>query len=256
MSAADPERKADLAALAKALAGAYSVVVSTGAGMSAESGVPTFRDVQDGLWARYRPEDLATPQAFEENPGRVWDWYEWRRTRLCGLTPHAGHRALAKLQAVHKSLTLVTQNVDGFHQQAGCSSVLELHGNIRRNRCTAAGHVSAWEPGTAGHPPSCPRCGNLLRPDVVWFGESLDSTVLEAACEAAGSCNVFLSIGTSTVVEPAASLGRIAAAGGALLAEINPEPTPLSPMSSYRFRQPAGEVLPALLPLVQQQVLP
>lgn len=250
MSAARPEREPRLAELAAVLRDAASVTVSTGAGMSAESGVPTFRDTQDGLWAKYRPEDLATPEAFAADPAMVWDWYEWRRTRLAGLNPHAGHRALAQLQDCLAAVTLITQNVDGFHQLAGSAQVLELHGNIRRNRC-AAGHRSPWQAGVAERPPACPQCGGLLRPDVVWFGESLDSRTLEAACEAAAQCSVFVSIGTSTVVEPAASLGRVAAAAGATLAEVNPQTTPLSALSEYCFREPAGKVLPELLRRVQ-----
>lgn len=245
---------AELAALAEALVAADSIVVSTGAGMSAESGVPTFRDAQEGLWAKYRPEDLATPEAFARNPARVWDWYEWRRTRLMRLQPHAGHRALAALQDRLPSVTLITQNVDGLHQLAGSREVLELHGNIRRNRCVANGHVSPWVPATQGHPPSCDQCAAPLRPDVVWFGEALDSAFLESAFEAAGSCSLFVSVGTSTVVEPAASLGRVAEGNGATLAEINPESTPLSQRSDWCFRRQAGDLLPALLREVESQL--
>ncbi len=245
---------AELAALAEALVAADSIVVSTGAGMSAESGVPTFRDAQEGLWAKYRPEDLATPEAFARNPARVWDWYEWRRSRLATLAPHAGHRALAGLQDCLPSVTLITQNVDGLHQLAGSPAVLELHGNIRRNRCTGNDHLSDWVPGAQDRPPTCEQCAAPLRPDVVWFGESLDRSLLERAFDAAGACSLFISVGTSTVVEPAASLGRVAASNGALLAEINPEATPLSQQSDFCFRRQAGDLLPTLLLQVERHL--
>jgi NAD-dependent deacetylase len=235
-------------ALVEALRGARRVMAMTGAGVSAESGVPTFRQAQTGLWARFRPEDLATPEAFQSDPRRVWEWYAWRRGLLAGVEPNAGHGALAALERRVPVFNLVTQNVDGLHQRAGSRAVLELHGNIARTKCFAEGVVvDAWSE-TGEVPPRCPRCGGLLRPDVVWFGESLPEGVFEEAARAASACDVFLCVGTSSVVHPAAELPRWAVReGGAMLVEVNPEPTPLSGEAQVVLRGKAGEVLPALV---------
>lgn len=228
-----------------AVAQARRIVVLTGAGISAESGIPTFRDQLTGLWARFRPEDLATPEAFLADPKLVWDWYAWRRAKVADVKPNAGHAALADL-ARRKSVTLVTQNVDGLHQQAGSDDVIELHGNIRRVRCFERGHPAGrWE--DAAGVPSCAQCGSLLRPDVVWFGESLPAAALERAITLAGECDVFLSVGTSSVVEPAATLPVLARQAGALVIEVNPEATPLTRLADFSLRGPAGVVLPRIV---------
>jgi NAD-dependent deacetylase len=230
-----------------ALRHARRIAVLTGAGISAESGIPTFRDAMTGLWARFRPEDLATAEAFRRDPTLVWDWYEWRRGLVAAAEPNAGHLALAALQARVPSCTVITQNVDGLHQQAGTRGVIELHGNIRRSRCFADGRiVSEWPP-TGERPPRCPHCGAPLRPDVVWFGESLPAGALAAADRAARECDVFLCIGTSSVVYPAAALPLAALEAGARVAEINRDATPLSGTATWSFRGAAGELLPDLL---------
>ena len=237
----------------EALAVARSIVVLTGAGISAESGIPTFRDAMTGLWARYRPEDLATPEAFQRDPRTVWDWYAWRRERVAAVAPNAGHEALARLerQAVARgaSFLLVTQNVDGLHAAAGSRSLVELHGNIGRVKCFDRGHPARdWPRGTPG-PPPCAECGSPLRPDVVWFGEALPPEALEAALQATARCDLFLSVGTSGLVEPAASLPFAALERGAAVIEVNPQPTALAPRAWAAFAGKAGEVLPRLVPL-------
>lgn len=233
--------------LSQILSKASRVAVLTGAGISAESGIPTFREAQTGFWSRYDPEDLATPQAFHRNPRLVWEWYAWRRELVSRAAPNPGHYALAALELLFPEFTLITQNVDGLHQQAGSHRVLELHGNIRRIRCSVENVIiDSWtERGEI--PPRCPHCGERLRPDVVWFGESLPRQALEAAWQAAGSCQVFFSIGTSSLVEPAASLAYIAKQAGAKIIEINPQPTPLTHQADFAWQQPAGAALPALM---------
>lgn len=235
--------------LADALRGASSIAVLTGAGISAESGVPTFRDSQTGLWERYRPEDLATPEAFARDPALVWRWYAWRRELVGGVEPNAGHRALAELEARVSRFTLATQNVDGLHRRAGSRNVLELHGDISRTICSRE-RIAVDPEGLTGEPPQCTGCGAYLRPDVVWFGEALPFETFEAALEAARESDVFLSVGTSSLVQPAASLPDAALAGGATVIEVNPDPTPLTDRVTYSLRSPAGEALPALLAAV------
>lgn len=232
--------------LVEALSAARSVAVLTGAGISAESGVPTFRDAQTGLWESYRPEDLATPEAFARDPALVWSWYAWRRELVGGVEPNDGHRALAELEQRVPGFTLATQNVDGLHRRAGSRNVLELHGNISRTVCSF--DYEAVEPeGLEGEPPLCPNCGAYLRPDVVWFGEALPVKAFERAREEASRSDVFLSVGTSSLVQPAASLPQAALSGGATVVEVNPEDTPLTPHAAYALRGAAGEALPALL---------
>ena len=214
--------------------------------MSAESGVPTFRDAQTGLWAQFDPQQLATEEAFRANPSRVWDWYAFRRDMIAKVEPNAGHRALAAFAQRHPGrLTLITQNVDGLHQRAGSAQVLALHGNIFEDKwldtpkacCNADAAV-------AGSPPYCDRCGNRLRPDVVWFGEALPLRALAAAEQAAQACELMLVIGTSGVVYPAAGLAR-GAAGKVLI--INPEPTDLDDAADAVLRGKAAQLLPPLL---------
>ncbi len=219
------------------------VVVLTGAGVSAESGVPTFRG-PEGLWRTFRPEDLATPEAFARDPVLVWEWYDWRRQRIANCRPNPAHRVLAEMEAALPDFTLITQNVDGLHQAAGSRRVLELHGNIWRVRCTRCGRVGEDRRVPLPEiPPRC-ACGGLLRPDVVWFGEPLPPAVLEEAWEAAARCRWMLVVGTSALVQPAASLPVVAHRNGARLIEVNVSDTPLTPLADEVLRGPAGEVLP------------
>lgn len=236
---------------ATALRTASRVCVLTGAGISAESGVPTFRDAQTGLWAQFRPEDLATPEAFERDPQRVWEWYEWRRELVRKAEPNAGHRALAALAQRVPQLTLVTQNVDGLHQRAGSTGVIEYHGNILRDRCGAEGRIAERAPLSITGLPECGRCGELLRPDVVWFGEAIPRAALLQADVAASECDVFLSVGTAAAVYPAAGLAERARSAGATVIEINPGPTALTSRVDMALRGPAGEVLPRLLDMLR-----
>ncbi len=227
---------------------ARRVVALTGAGVSAESGVPTFRDAQTGLWAQYRPEELATPEAFARHPGRVWAWYAWRRRLVQQAQPNPAHKALAHLEQRIPDFTLITQNVDGLHQRAGSRRVIELHGNLMRTVCAAHRHpVTQWDPVPEGEVPRCPQCGSLLRPDVVWFGEALPAEALEAATRAARQAEVMLVVGTSGLVYPAAALPSLAAAQGAYLVEVNPQETALSALMDAVLRGPAGEILPRLV---------
>jgi NAD-dependent deacetylase len=220
------------------------VTVLTGAGISAESGVPTFRG-HGGLWRDFRPDQLATTDAFGHNPGLVWEWYDWRRGLIGACAPNEAHQTLADMETTVPDFTLVTQNVDGLHQAAGSRNVLELHGNIWRVRCTGCGKVAEdRRVPLPGIPPRCPECGALLRPDVVWFGESLPEEALETAWAAAAHCRLMLVIGTSAVVQPAASLPLVALRNGAQLVEVNPAETPLSAYAHQVLRGPAAEVLP------------
>jgi NAD-dependent deacetylase len=220
------------------------VTVLTGAGISAESGVPTFRG-HGGLWRNFRPEQLATPEAFRRDPALVWEWYDWRRGLIGSCTPNAAHAMLANMEALLPDFSLITQNVDGLHQAAGSRNVLELHGSIWRMRCTGCGEsVQDHRVPLPEIPPRCSVCGALLRPDVVWFGESLRSEVIEAAWAAAARCRLMLVVGTSAVVQPAASLPLVALRNEARLVEINPAETPLSAHAHQVLRAPAAEVLP------------
>jgi len=236
-----------LARAAAALANASHVCVLTGAGISAESGIPTFRDALTGLWANFRPEDLATPEAFERDPEFVWHWYEWRRELVRQAQPNAGHVALAELGRRVPCLTLVTQNVDGLHQRAGSAGVIEYHGNILRDRCHVEQVVAERCPSAAGGLPRCASCGGLLRPDVVWFGEMIPRDALLLADAASEDCDVFLSVGTSSLVYPAAGLAEMALRRRATVIEINPRATDLTPRADVVLRGPSGRVLPALL---------
>ncbi len=225
---------------------ARHVAVLTGAGMSAESGVPTFRDALNGLWSDFRPEDLATPEAFKRNPRLVWDWYAARRAQVSQVMPNAGHEALARLARRYTRFTVITQNVDGLHQAAGSRDVIELHGNLRRVKCFERGHLAeTWEE-TGEVPPRCPQCRGQLRPDVVWFGEALPEAELDRAIEATLNCDVFLSIGTSALVYPAAGMPVAALEAGQPVIEINPERTSLSARATWFVAGKSGMVLPAL----------
>ncbi len=229
---------------------AQHIAVLTGAGMSAESGVPTFRDAQTGLWAHFKPEELATPEAFLRNPKLVWDWYAWRRELVEGVKPHAGHFALAQLEQRVPQFTLITQNVDGLHQVAGSHNVLELHGNIRRVKCFDCGRLSPLPQTQAlevKEVPHCTHCNGLLRPDVVWFGELLPATEFQLAHDAAGACDVFLSIGTSGLVQPAASLPRLAQRNFATVVYLNLDVKTETSANVFRIHGKAGEMLPSLV---------
>lgn len=224
-------------------------MVFTGAGVSAESGVPTFRQALTGLWARFRPEQLATPAAFEANPRLVWEWYAWRQQVVARAQPNPAHFAIAALAGPIPDLTLVTQNVDGLHQRAGSQHVLELHGNLFRVRCSRENVVvPVWEHRDEATP-LCPGCGGRLRPDVVWFGEALPAAEFEAAQLAAGHCDLCLTVGTSAVVYPAAAIPEMVLERGVPLIEVNPEPTSLTSRATVSLRGPAGKILPVLLAL-------
>jgi NAD-dependent deacetylase len=226
-------------------------MVLCGSGVSAESGVPTFRDAMTGLWERYEPTQLATPQAFARDPALVWEWYRWRRRLVTEVAPNPAHYALAELEGLVPRLTLVTQNVDGLHQRAGSRDVVEFHGNLLTDVCSATdceyrGHGGEPRDETSG-PPPCPDCGAPLRPAVVWFGEAIPADALDRAFAAVADCNVFLSVGTSSLVYPAAGLAEQALASGIPVAEINPNPTPLTVAADHVICGPAGTVLPAIV---------
>ena len=195
-------------ALTAALRDASHVCILTGAGVSAESGVPTFRDAQEGLWAHYDPEDLATPEAFLADPALIWRWYRWRRDLVADAQPNPGHHAIAKLADYVPRLTLITQNVDNLHQRAGSTDVIEFHGNLFEDRCFAEGCITTGDDSL--DVPVFARCGSNLRPGVVWFGEAIPESAMTESCAAASDCDVFLSVGTSSLVYPAAGLADLA----------------------------------------------
>ncbi|GBE29613.1 NAD-dependent protein deacylase [bacterium BMS3Bbin04] len=239
--------------LAKRLATAKHVVVSTGAGISRESGVPTFREA-DGLWNKFRPEELANVDAFLANPKLVWEWYSWRRELISNVDPNPGHYALAELETMVSKFTLITQNVDNLHREAGSTDVIELHGNILRNKCQKCGisfnegDAEAKMEFVEGTLPVC-NCGKkgLLRPDVVWFGEILPEDAIQRAWDETAQADIFMCIGTSTVVYPAAALPFNAKTAGAYLVEVNPNPTELTPLADLVLAEPSGEALPKVV---------
>ena len=220
----------------------------TGAGISAESGIPTFRGA-GGLWRNFRPEDLATPEAFARDPKTVWEWYDWRRGLIRDAKPNLGHYALAQLERrMGGRFVLITQNVDGLHNRAGSERVLKLHGDIWWTLCTACGDVrSDFRVPLPELPPRCAACGGLLRPGVVWFGEPLPARTWEQAEEAARTCDLLIVAGTSAVVYPAASLAPLAKRHGARIIEINTEATPLSGEADLCLKGPSGEILPQII---------
>jgi NAD-dependent deacetylase len=228
---------------------ARHIAVLTGAGVSAESGVPTFRDAQTGYWAQFRAEDMATEEGFRAHPERVWNWYQHRRQLMEGVQPNAGHLALAAFQAAHPGrLTLITQNVDGLHQRAGSTGVLCLHGDLFADRwLDTPRNCCHIDDAVAGSPPHCDRCGNRLRPGVVWFGEMLPLAVFEAAEQASRRCNLMLVAGTAGAVYPAAGLARQARAAGARVAVVNPAPSELDDAADAVLRGTSATLLPQLL---------
>lgn len=233
--------------LRERLSQARKVVAFTGAGVSKESGLDTFRDV-GGVWQKIRPEEMATPQAFARQPRQVWQWYAERWRRASGVAPNPGHHTLAVWEGRFAGFTLVTQNVDGLHQQAGSRNVLELHGTLAWAKCHRCGRRREMGEAVAEspeEPPAC-SCGGRFRPAVVWFGESLPEETLALATEAAQGCDLFLTLGTSGTVYPAAGLIELARDSGACLVEVNPEPTPFSRLAHLRLAAPSGEALPWL----------
>lgn len=235
---------------------ARHVVIFTGAGVSKESGIATFRE-RDGAWAKYDPRVYATMEGFRRHPEQVWQWYNWRRQEILKAGPNPAHRGLAELEALFPRVVVITQNIDGLHQRAGSSTVLELHGSFQRFRCSAdcRGHPTPLPepPLDLPAPPPCPFCGAPTRPDVVWFGELLPTEVWEQAVEEALQCDAMLVVGTSGVVEPAAALPRLALQHSALVIEVNPEPTPLTPRVPLYLSGPAGTLIPALVAAVRRE---
>jgi NAD-dependent deacetylase len=245
--------------VAARLTRAARITVLTGAGVSAASGVPTFRG-SGGLWRNFRPEELATPQAFARDPRLVWEWYDWRRGLIAACRPNRAHHVLAGWSRRFPRFTLITQNVDGLHEAAGTTDVIRMHGSIWHLRCArpcAAGSM-AWESktfaadsaGSAGSVPTCPHCGSLARPAVVWFGETLDPDVV-ARASAATDCDLFLTIGTSAVVYPAAGLLHEAKRCGAMTVEINPEATEASRLVDVAIAEPAEVALAAIDEMIE-----
>jgi NAD-dependent deacetylase len=254
------QHPAPLSTIASALLKAQRIVVFTGAGMSAESGIATFRHAPDSLWAQFKPEELASPRAWKANPQQVWAWYEGRRATVMNTQPHAGHVAVAQLadtlQRAHGrtvQVTVVTQNVDDLHEQAGSTDVVHLHGSLFEPRCTACHRAGAFAPNPPDpeaklvEPPRCGHCGGRIRPGVVWFGEQLPSAPFQQAEDWVDACDAMLVVGTSGVVWPAADLPIAAHQLGKFVAEINPEPSELAPYMNVQWPTSAAQGLPALL---------
>ncbi len=237
----------DINALRRTLAQARNVCVLTGAGASAESGIPTFRD-DAGIWKNHNPLDLATPDAFARDPETVWAFYRWRRERVLAAAPGTAHAALAAMERRIPQFTLITQNVDGLHDLAGSQNIIALHGDLFVSRCVHCGHEEKSRDPDIDPLPRCPDCGGLLRPGVVWFGEPLRPEIWESAVRAAFNCQVFLSVGTSAAVQPAASLILAAREGGAVTAEINLERAVDDALLDFAITGKAGEILPRLVP--------
>ena len=232
--------------LSRRIGDSRSIVAFTGAGVSAESGVPTFRGT-DGIWSKLKPEELASMNAFMKNPSMVWEWYAHRKKIMSGIAPNPGHHALARMENLAPAFAVITQNIDNLHRRAGSRTVYELHGNIERNYCMKCGapYGDDFEAAASGVP-LCPACGGLVRPDVVWFGEMLPEEEWDASVRAAEGADLFMSIGTSAVVYPAASLPLVAKRSGAYLLEINPEPTSLTAQADEFLQGASGVLLPLL----------
>jgi NAD-dependent deacetylase len=242
------------------LAQARRVVIFTGAGVSAESGIPTFRDSLTGLWQRFDAASLATPEAFSADPALVWGWYEWRRSAVGRARPNPAHVAVAAIEARLPGTVVITQNVDDLHERAGSAEPIHLHGSLFAPRCSTCGRPAqptgpADEPadGRRLPPPRCTTCTGLVRPGVVWFGESLPEAALRRAAEAAASCDLLLTIGTSGLVYPAAELPHTAARAGATILQINPKPTPLDEIATRNLHGPAAHLLPEIVTLLNNR---
>ena len=241
--------------LIEAVRTARHIVVLTGSGISAESGIATFRDPMTGLWARYQPEEMATAAAFQRDPALVWGWYEWRRMQVLRAAPNPGHHAIVSLAARVPRLTLITQNVDDLHERAGSQNVLHLHGRLdqpfcfdcRRPHTLVSGIADEPEGGRRLEPPRCSHCGGRVRPGVVWFGEGLPAEVWREAVDACADCDLMLTVGTSSVVQPAASLSFEVARRQRPVVQVNPQATDLNQVTRFNLAGMAGEVLPALV---------
>ena len=234
-------------AISNKLRQAEKIVFVTGAGISQESGIPTFRG-KDGFWRKYDPMKLATIYAFYEDPKLVWEWYEERRKNILDASPNPGHRSIAELEK-HKQVSVLTQNIDGLHQRAGSSHVYELHGSIITIKCTVCDFKDNITSGFSSLPPLC-KCGNILRPDVVWFGEALPQDVWKSAMEQAVACDVMIVVGTSLAVSPANLLPVYAKQNGAILVEVNIEDTPMSSSMDLSLRTSAARALPELVGMI------
>jgi NAD-dependent deacetylase len=250
-----PDMSSQTSRLVEVLRAAGHIVVLTGAGVSAESGLPTFRDRLTGLWERFDPSELATPSAYERDPSLVWGWYEWRRLAILRAQPNLAHRAIAAMAAAARRLTLITQNVDDLHERAGSAPVLHLHGELARPYCATCrqpyrfpeGEPALAPEGQLVDPPRCGLCGGRIRPGVVWFGEELPRAEWRAATDSASHCDAFLCVGTSSLVQPAASLTDIAIEAGATTIQVNVSPTGMEARVAHTLRGAAGAVLPSLL---------
>lgn len=244
-----------MAALAEAVLQARELVVFSGAGISVDSGIPAFRDGATGLWSNVDPEKVASLRGFHQDPQAVWQWHSELKSTVDGKRPNAGHQAIAELEQVFpgRRFTVITQNIDGYHRQAGNSEVLDLHGSIHRLKCHAdCGYLEDWS-GSRRHAAACPRCGGELRPDVVWFGEALDSEIFGAAVLASFRADVFFAVGTSASVQPAAGLPLKARSSGAMVVEVNPHETPFTPSASVSVRADAGRFFGDLVALLKDR---
>lgn len=238
----------------EAIRSSKQIAVLTGAGVSRESGVPTFREAQDGLWEKYDPQELATPEAFARNPKLVWDWYSWRRELAGKAKPNPGHYALAELEKLYPKTVVITQNVDDLHEQAGSRDVVHLHGEIERNKCFADCQgdgtridITTLKWDQEQGPPACPHCGQPVRPAVVWFGENLPQDKLARAVRVSLDCDLMIVVGTAGLVTPAASLPFHAREKGATLLEVNPTDSAITPITHIKLDAPSGEALPYVI---------
>jgi len=242
---------------ARILARSQQLVVFTGAGISKESGIATFREAEEGVWERHDPHQLGTLEGFRRDPQLVWEWYQHRFGRISEVTPHPGHRAIAALERYLPRVVVITQNIDNLHREAGSSDIIELHGNWRAYKCLQ-GHTGFSSDDFATQtesPPRCPRCGAMLRPDVVWFGEMLPAEALERAFAESNGCDAMLVVGTSGLVQPAASLPPTAQRAGSPIIEVNPNPSAITPLSTVFLQGPAGQVLPQVVDVLADLII-
>jgi NAD-dependent deacetylase len=232
--------------VAKYLVNAQRVTFLTGAGVSKESGIPTFRDAQTGMWEKYNPQELATPEGFKRDPKLVWQWYDYRRKLLGAAEPNAGHRAIVEMESLVPKVSVITQNIDGLHQKAGSTDVTELHGSIKRFYCFEGGHDATNVPFDLEEPPRC-HCGSMIRPGVVWFGEALPPHAMSRGLSECQTSEVVFVVGTSALVQPAASLPYAAHKRGARLVEVNPEETPITDITDVFLQGASGVTLPLVV---------